>query len=57
MTVHVGPVPPLARGPSHDDARQRLRGAGKTAATKRALARRALADLAGWMTPFGVAAE
>jgi methylenetetrahydrofolate--tRNA-(uracil-5-)-methyltransferase len=57
MNVNFGLFPPLARVPSHDDAGKRLRGAGKTAAKKRALARRALADLAGWMTPFGVAAE
>jgi methylenetetrahydrofolate--tRNA-(uracil-5-)-methyltransferase len=49
MNVNFGLFPPLSRAPSHDVEGRRLRGNVKAVARKRALCRRALADLAGWM--------
>jgi methylenetetrahydrofolate--tRNA-(uracil-5-)-methyltransferase len=59
MNVNFGLLPPLARTPTRDEAGNRLRGTGKTLARKRALCRRALADLAAWMSGahLGAAAE
>jgi methylenetetrahydrofolate--tRNA-(uracil-5-)-methyltransferase len=57
MNVNFGLFPALDRAPSKDGAGKRLRGNAKAAARKSALCRRALADLAGWMSPLGVAAE
>ena len=59
MNVNFGLFPPLSRAPTRDEAGNRLRGSAKTLAKKRALCRRALADLASWISgaPLGVAAE
>jgi methylenetetrahydrofolate--tRNA-(uracil-5-)-methyltransferase len=59
MNINFGLFPLLARTPTRDDAGNRLRGSAKTLAKKRALCRRALADLSAWMSGahFGAAAE
>src|SRR5207253_328084 len=49
MNVNFGLFPPLARAPAKGPDGTRLRGAEKTLAKKRALTRRALADLARWL--------
>jgi methylenetetrahydrofolate--tRNA-(uracil-5-)-methyltransferase len=57
MNVNFGLFPPLDVTPKAEDGR-RLRGAEKTAAKKRAMTRRALAELTAWMDGTGrVAAE
>ncbi|MPZ58823.1 MAG: methylenetetrahydrofolate--tRNA-(uracil(54)-C(5))-methyltransferase (FADH(2)-oxidizing) TrmFO [Rhizobiales bacterium] len=56
MNVNFGLFPPLARAPTRDDAGNRLRGSGKTLARKRALCRRALADLDTWSGARSMAA-
>jgi methylenetetrahydrofolate--tRNA-(uracil-5-)-methyltransferase len=48
MNINFGLFPPLSRTPTRDDSGNRLRGNAKTFARKRALCRRALADLADW---------
>jgi methylenetetrahydrofolate--tRNA-(uracil-5-)-methyltransferase len=51
MNVNFGLFPPLARPPVRDDrGGDRLRGAAKTAAKKRALCTRALHDLEQWLS-------
>ena len=59
MNINFGLFPPLAHAPTRDDSGNRLRGNAKTQAKKRALCRRALADLGAWMSraDFGAAAE
>jgi methylenetetrahydrofolate--tRNA-(uracil-5-)-methyltransferase len=59
MNINFGLFPPLTHTPTRDDDGNRLRGTAKTLAKKRALCRRALADLADWMSGprFGAAAE
>jgi methylenetetrahydrofolate--tRNA-(uracil-5-)-methyltransferase len=57
MNVNFGLFPALDHAPSKDRTGKRLRGNTKAAARKSVLCRRALADLAGWMSPLGVAAE
>jgi methylenetetrahydrofolate--tRNA-(uracil-5-)-methyltransferase len=57
MNVNFGLFPPLAEAPTRDENGQRLRGAAKTAARKRALSARALADLEGWQGVPLAAAE
>jgi methylenetetrahydrofolate--tRNA-(uracil-5-)-methyltransferase len=59
MNVNFGLFPPLSRTPTRDEAGNRLRGSAKTLAKKQALCRRALADLAAWMSGahLGAAAE
>jgi methylenetetrahydrofolate--tRNA-(uracil-5-)-methyltransferase len=59
MNVNFGLFPPLAHAPTRGPDGQRLRGASKTAAKKRALCARALADLDLWRAgiPLSVAAE
>jgi methylenetetrahydrofolate--tRNA-(uracil-5-)-methyltransferase len=59
MNVNFGLFPPLARNPTRDESGNRLRGSARALARKRALSRRALADLANWMsgTYLGAAAE
>jgi methylenetetrahydrofolate--tRNA-(uracil-5-)-methyltransferase len=49
MNVNFGLFPPLAKAPTRGADGERLRGAAKTLAKKRALSARALDDLAGWM--------
>jgi methylenetetrahydrofolate--tRNA-(uracil-5-)-methyltransferase len=49
MNVNFGLFPPLSRAPTKDDHGNRLRGAAKTAAKKRALCARALRDLEAWL--------
>jgi len=49
MNVNFGLFPPLAHSPSRDPNGERLRGAPKTLAKKRALTARALADLDRWI--------
>jgi methylenetetrahydrofolate--tRNA-(uracil-5-)-methyltransferase len=51
MNINFGLFPPLARTPSRAPDGTRLRGPAKAIAKKRALADRALADLATWATP------
>jgi methylenetetrahydrofolate--tRNA-(uracil-5-)-methyltransferase len=48
MNVNFGLFPPLAH-PLERESGRRLRGAEKTLAKKRALARRALVDLERWI--------
>jgi methylenetetrahydrofolate--tRNA-(uracil-5-)-methyltransferase len=48
MNVNFGLFPPLALAPKGDNG-QRLRGTEKTLAKKRALTRRALAELERWI--------
>ncbi len=48
MNVNFGLFPPLTRVPTRGPQGERLRGAAKTIAKKRALTERALADLAQW---------
>jgi methylenetetrahydrofolate--tRNA-(uracil-5-)-methyltransferase len=48
MNVNFGLFPPLAQAIRSEDG-QRLRGVQKTLAKKRALSRRALADLERWL--------
>jgi methylenetetrahydrofolate--tRNA-(uracil-5-)-methyltransferase len=48
MNVNFGLFPPLALAPK-DENGQRLRGTEKTLAKKRALSRRALAELERWI--------
>jgi methylenetetrahydrofolate--tRNA-(uracil-5-)-methyltransferase len=58
MNVNFGLFPPLSRAPARDDHGNRLRGAAKTAAKKRALCARALRDLEAWLAgAMPVAAE
>ena len=59
MNVNFGLFPPLSGAPTRAEDGTRLRGTAKVLAKKRALCRRALADLAEWMAPRGsaVAAE
>jgi len=57
MNVNFGLFPPL-EAPAHDAAGRRLKGKERGAARKRALARRALADLDRWLAaPRQAAAE
>jgi methylenetetrahydrofolate--tRNA-(uracil-5-)-methyltransferase len=49
MNINFGLFPPLAHTPNKDAEGNRLRGPAKTAAKKRALTARALADLDRWM--------
>jgi methylenetetrahydrofolate--tRNA-(uracil-5-)-methyltransferase len=57
MNINFGLFPPPA-GPVKGEHGERLRGSQKTLAKKRALSRRALADLERWMSGgFAVAAE
>jgi methylenetetrahydrofolate--tRNA-(uracil-5-)-methyltransferase len=49
MNVNFGLFPPLAQTPSKDEQGKRLRGTAKSMAKKRALCRRALADLEIWL--------
>jgi methylenetetrahydrofolate--tRNA-(uracil-5-)-methyltransferase len=57
MNVNFGLFPPLENAPKSADGR-RLRGAEKALARKRAISRRALADLDAWQRrPTGIAAE
>jgi len=58
MNVNFGLFPPLVHALRHEDGK-RLRGTEKSLERKRALARRALADLERWLAPDGraVAAE
>jgi len=55
MNVNFGLFPPLAHALKRENG-QRLRGPEKTLEKKRALARRALADLERWMAADGHAA-
>jgi methylenetetrahydrofolate--tRNA-(uracil-5-)-methyltransferase len=48
MNVNFGLFPPLAQAPRGENG-ERLRGPAKAVARKRALTRRALADLEGWL--------
>jgi methylenetetrahydrofolate--tRNA-(uracil-5-)-methyltransferase len=48
MNVNFGLFPPLAHAPKGENG-QRLRGTEKSLAKKRALARRALAELDRWV--------
>jgi methylenetetrahydrofolate--tRNA-(uracil-5-)-methyltransferase len=59
MNINFGLFPPLTHAPTRDDDGNRLRGTAKTLARKRAMCRRALADLADWMSGprFDAAAE
>src|SRR6266700_224883 len=59
MNVNFGLFPPLAHAPTRAEDGSRLRGTAKTLAKKRALSRRALADLAQWSAgdDHAVAAE
>jgi len=59
MNVNFGLFPPLSSVPTRGAAGERLRGTAKTAAKKRALSARALADLERWIAgaPLDVAAE
>lgn len=59
MNVNFGLFPPLPAGtPLRDEDGRRLRGTAKSLAKKRALCRRALADLETWLNPvIGEAAE
>jgi methylenetetrahydrofolate--tRNA-(uracil-5-)-methyltransferase len=59
MNINFGLFPPLTHTPTRDDDGNRLRGTAKTLARKRAMCRRALADLADWMSGprFDAAAE
>ena len=58
MNVNFGLLPPLAHAPKSEHG-QRLRGTEKALAKKRAVSRRALADLARWISgdDHAVAAE
>jgi methylenetetrahydrofolate--tRNA-(uracil-5-)-methyltransferase len=49
MNVNFGLFPPLVHSPSRGPTGERLRGAAKTLARKRALTARALADLDRWV--------
>jgi methylenetetrahydrofolate--tRNA-(uracil-5-)-methyltransferase len=49
MNVNFGLFPPLAKVPNRGPDGNRLRGSAKTAARKRALTARALADVAQWL--------
>jgi methylenetetrahydrofolate--tRNA-(uracil-5-)-methyltransferase len=49
MNVNFGLFPPLANSPSRSPNGERLKGAAKTIAKKRALTTRALADLDQWI--------
>ncbi len=49
MNINFGLFPPLARIPNKDENGERLRGTAKTLAKKRAISRRALADLDQWI--------
>ena len=59
MNVNFGLFPPLARVPNRGPDGERLRGTAKAIAKKRALSRRALADLERWIAgdAFSAAAE
>jgi len=58
MNVNFGLFPPLSRPRTTDDPGNRLRGAAKTAAKKRALCARALRELEAWLAgAVPVAAE
>jgi methylenetetrahydrofolate--tRNA-(uracil-5-)-methyltransferase len=50
MNVNFGLFPPISGVPTRDDDGKRLRGPAKAMAKKRALCRRALADLDHWIT-------
>jgi methylenetetrahydrofolate--tRNA-(uracil-5-)-methyltransferase len=49
MNVNFGLFPPYPHAPAADDDGKRLRGPAKALAKKRALCRRALADLEQWL--------
>ena len=49
MNVNFGLFPPLAQALPRADDGKRLRGTAKSVAKKRALCRRALADLEHWI--------
>jgi methylenetetrahydrofolate--tRNA-(uracil-5-)-methyltransferase len=53
MNVNFGLFPPLALAPTRGPDGARLRGPAKTLAKKRALTKRALDDLAGWIGSSG----
>ncbi len=55
MNINFGLFPPLTEAPKGEGGK-RLRGAEKTAAKKRALAARALADVAAWLDSTAPAA-
>jgi methylenetetrahydrofolate--tRNA-(uracil-5-)-methyltransferase len=59
MNVNFGLFPPLSEVPTRGPDGERLRGATKTSAKKRALCARALADLERWIRgdTLGIAAE
>jgi len=57
MNINFGLFPPLASVPTKAEDGTRLRGPAKTAAKKRALCARALADLDRWSGAARVAAE
>jgi methylenetetrahydrofolate--tRNA-(uracil-5-)-methyltransferase len=48
MNINFGLFPPLAQAPTRSASGERLRGAAKTIAKKRALTARALSELDGW---------
>jgi methylenetetrahydrofolate--tRNA-(uracil-5-)-methyltransferase len=56
MNINFGLFPPLAQAPSKDADGKRLRGPEKSAAKKRALCLRALADLEQWAAGAHLAA-
>jgi len=49
MNINFGLFPPLAQAPTHGPDGKKLRGPEKAVARKRALCRRALADLDAWI--------
>ena len=50
MNINFGLFPPLAQAPTHGPDGKKLRGPEKAVTRKRALCRRALADLDAWIT-------
>jgi methylenetetrahydrofolate--tRNA-(uracil-5-)-methyltransferase len=49
MNINYGLIPDLDRQPTHDQNGMRLKGPERGREKKRAMSRRALADLAGWL--------
>ncbi|MBN9247246.1 MAG: FADH(2)-oxidizing methylenetetrahydrofolate--tRNA-(uracil(54)-C(5))-methyltransferase TrmFO, partial [Hyphomicrobium sp.] len=49
MNINYGLLPDLAVNPTHDQNGQRLKGPERGREKKRAMSRRALADLANWL--------
>ena len=58
MNINFGLFPPID-APTHDAEGRRIKGKDKSVSRKRAMAERALRDLAGWLgeTPDAAAAE